>query len=191
MTFQTHKHCCRGQYYDALIFCVLQFCYRSGWPPAVVLKYTRYAFFNLHEAWNRSKIIFGANANNSQKKEKVKYSQRKRLYAYIQFVCTTLMPQQPYLQLSPDVSANQYWAPLLWALFHFAGQSEGFAKTVWPALMNSDLIKTLHLGTLTTELSVGNAQSCTLRLKTTVSFQQQHLQRFSRVLTKTIQQSKS
>lgn len=49
--------------------------------------------------------------------------------------------------------------------------------------MNSDLTITLHLGRLTAELSVGNAQSSTLGLKTTVSLQQQHLQRFGGVLT--------
>lgn len=99
MTFQTHKHCCRGQYYDALIFAYCNFVTVQA---DLLLWYSKTPdthFFNLHEAWNRSNIIFGANANNSQKKEKVKYSQRKRLYAYIQHVCTTLMQQQPYLQL--------------------------------------------------------------------------------------------
>lgn len=55
-------------------------------------------------------------------------------------------------------------------------------RQVWPVLMNPALTITLHLGRLTAELSVGNAQSGALRLKTTVPLQQQHLQRFGRVL---------
>lgn len=80
------------------------------------------------------------------------------------------IPYQPYLQLSPHLNLHKY----------------GTAKTVWPVLMNSDHTVTLHLGRLTTELSVGNAQSGTLGLKTTVSLQQQHLQRFGGFLTEGI-----
>lgn len=84
--------------------------------------------------------------------------------------CPDAISCQPYLQLSPHLSSHEYWTP-------------GFAKTAWPMLMNSDLTITLHPGRLTAELSVGNAQSGTLGLKTTVSLQQQHLQRFGGVLT--------
>ena len=44
--------------------------------------------------------------------------------------------------------------------------------------MNPGLEINLDFGRLTAELSVCNAQSGALRLKTTVPFQQQHLQRF-------------
>lgn len=79
----------------------------------------------------------------------------------IHTVCMHRPDAIPYQQLSPHLNLHKYGT-----------------NTVWPVLMNSDHTVTLHLGRLTTELSVGNAQSGTLGLKTTVSLQQQHLQRF-------------
>lgn len=121
------------------------------------IKYGTKATFFL----NRMQII--------QKPKKILSILRERdyMHTYSMYAPPDAISYQPYLQLSPHLNLYKYWT----------------AKTVRPVLMNSGHTVTLHLGRLTTELSVGNAQSGTLGLKTTVSLQQQHLQRFGGFLT--------
>lgn len=178
MTFPTHKHCCRGQETwcrgeRGVLICVYcSFVTVQGWPPAVVLHNTTHTSSTSHEIWSSSNIFFHPECKSFRKTKKRLSILREKDFMRTYSICThspDTSSYRPYLRLSPHLSSNERWTPLAFILAFLP--------------MNSDLTTTSHLGRLTAELSVGDAQSSALRLKTTVPLQQQHLQRFGGVLT--------
>lgn len=70
-----------------------------------------------HMKYGAQATLFPSQMQIIQKnKGTFKYSQRKRFYAYIQYVCTPLT-RRPYLRLSPHLSSDECWTLLR---FYFA-----------------------------------------------------------------------